>query len=53
MEEKQEIQVTETKKEVSLRTQEGFVEVAKTFLHNNGDIIVPPNYDVNDAVKSL
>lgn len=53
MEEKQEIQFVETKKEVSLRTQEGFVEVAKTFLHNNGDIVVPPNYDVNDAVKSL
>lgn len=53
MEEKQEIQVTETKKEVALRTQEGFIEVANTYLHNNGDITLPPNYDVNDAVKSL
>lgn len=53
MENKQEIQETKQSREVSLRTQEGFVEVAKTFLHNNGDIIVPPNYDVNDAVKAL
>lgn len=53
MEEKQEITNLENKKEISLRTQEGFIETANTFLRNNGQIVVPPNYDVNDAVKNL
>ena len=43
----------EQKNEIALRTSEGFVSVAQNFLKTNGDIVVPPNYDVNDAVKSL
>lgn len=52
MENKNEIIKTEGQ-EVALRTSEGFVATANQFIKNNGEIIIPPNYDVNDAVKAL
>ena len=45
--------VTENENKVSLRTQEGLIAVAQTYLKKNGDVVLPPNYDVNDAVKAL
>lgn len=48
-----EIVKTENENAVALRTSEGFVAVAQDFIKNNGSVIIPPNYDVNDAVKSL
>lgn len=39
--------------EVSLRSGEGFVAIAKDFIKNHGEVILPPNYDVNDAMKAL
>lgn len=53
MEENKDIVVMEDDKKVSLRTQEGLIAVAQTYLKKNGDVILPPNYDVNDAVKAL
>lgn len=53
MEEKQEIITTEENTKVALRTQEGLLAVAQTYLKKNGDVILPPNYDVNDAIKAL
>lgn len=53
-EEKQElVQVEETGNKVALRTQEGLVALAQSYLRKNGDVVLPPNYDVNDAIKSL
>lgn len=40
-------------KEVALRTSEGFVAIANEFIKNHGEVVLPPNYDVNDAVKAL
>ena len=48
-----EIVKTENENAVALRTSEGFVAVAQDFIKNNGSVVIPPNYDVNDAVKSL
>lgn len=53
MENKQEIITVEGENKVSLRTQEGLIAIANTYLKKNGDVILPPNYDVNDAVKAL
>lgn len=52
---KNEIQEVETQKtkEVQLRTQKGFLEVANQYIKVNGDIMLPPNYDVNNAIKGL
>lgn len=52
METKNEIVKTEGK-EVAFRTSEGFIATAQQFIKNHGEVIVPPNYDVNDAVKAL
>ena len=53
-EEKQDlIQVEGTESKVALRTQEGLVALAQSYLRKNGDVVLPPNYDVNDAIKSL
>lgn len=51
--EKNEIITVEGEHKISLRSQEGLVTVAQTYLKKNGDVILPPNYDVNDAVKAL
>ena len=53
MENKQELIEVEGENKISLRTQEGLIAVAQTYLKKNGDVILPPNYDVNDAVKAL
>lgn len=45
--------ITDNENKVSLRTQEGLIAVAQTYLKKNGDVVLPPNYDVNDAVKAL
>ena len=37
----------------TIKNEVGMVAVAEEFLHNNGQIIVPKNYDVAQAVKSL
>ena len=53
-EEKQELVVAEdTGTKVALRTQEGLVALAQSYLRKNGDVVLPPNYDVNDAIKNL
>lgn len=53
-ENKQELVVTEENgAKVALRSQEGLLAVAQTYLKKNGDVILPPNYDVNDAIKAL
>lgn len=52
METKNEVVKTDGK-EVALRTSEGFVAVANEFIKNHGEVVLPPNYDVNDAVKAL
>jgi recombinational DNA repair protein RecT len=39
--------------QVSLRTQAGLVQVAQKYLKENGQIVLPQNYDVNSAIKSL
>lgn len=41
------------KNEIVIRNEAGMVAVAQNFLHNNGEIIIPKNYDVVQAVKSL
>lgn len=41
------------KNEIAIRNEAGMVAVAQNFLHNNGEIIIPKNYDVAQAVKSL
>lgn len=41
------------KNEIMVRNEKGMVAVAEEFLHSNGEIIVPQNYDVAQAVKSL
>lgn len=51
--EKNELVTVEGEHKISLRSQEGLVTVAQTYLKKNGDVILPPNYDVNDAVKAL
>lgn len=51
--EKNEIVKTQGNNEVALRTSEGFIAIANEFVKNHGEIILPPNYDVNDAVKAL
>lgn len=48
-----EIVKIENENAVELRTSEGFVAVANEFLKNHGEVILPPNYDVNNAVKAL
>lgn len=53
MENKQELIEVEGENKISLRTQEGLIAVTQTYLKKNGDVILPPNYDVNDAVKAL
>lgn len=53
MEEKKDLVITENENKVSLRTQEGLIAVAQSYLNKNGDVVLPPNYDVNDAVKAL
>ena len=53
MEQKNEMIEVENNNKISLRTQEGLIAVAQTYLKKNGDVILPPNYDVNDAVKAL
>ena len=54
MENKNEIvEVKESENKVALRSKEGFVAVAQNYLQNDGSVILPPNYDVNDAVKAL
>lgn len=53
MENNNELVITENENKVSLRTQEGLVAVAQSYLQKNGNVILPPNYDVNDAVKAL
>ena len=54
MENKNEIvEVRESENKVALRSQEGLVALAQNYLKNNGSVILPPNYDVNDAVKAL
>lgn len=54
MENKNEIvEVKESENKVALRSQEGLVALAQNYLQNNGSVILPPNYDVNDAVKAL
>lgn len=51
---KEELEIVKTENtSVALRTGEGFVAYAQDFLKNNGSVVIPPNYDVNDAVKSL
>lgn len=51
---KEELELVKTDtSSVALRTDEGFVAVAQNFIKNHGEVIIPPNYDVNDAVKSL
>lgn len=50
---KQEIVEVDTEQKVNLRTQEGLIATAQAYLKKNGDVILPPNYDVNDAVKAL
>lgn len=52
MENKNEIVKAEGK-EIALRTSEGFIATANQFIKNGGEVIIPPNYDVNDAVKAL
>lgn len=37
----------------TIKNESGMVAVAEEFLHNNGAIVIPPNYDVAQAVKSL
>ena len=51
--EKNELIKVDDKNEVALRTSEGFVAVANEFLQKHGEVILPPNYDVNNAVKAL
>ena len=41
------------KNEIAIRNEAGMIAVAQNFLHNNGEIIIPKNYDVVQAVKSL
>ena len=53
MEENKDLVVVENENKVSLRTQEGLIAVAQSYLNKNGDVVLPPNYDVNDAVKAL
>lgn len=53
MEQENEMIEVENNNKISLRTQEGLIAVAQTYLKKNGDVILPPNYDVNDAVKAL
>ena len=54
MEEKKElVAIEENGTKVALRSQEGLLAVAQTYLKKNGDVILPPNYDVNDAIKAL
>lgn len=54
MENKNEIvEVRENENKVALRSQEGLVALAQNYLKSNGSVILPPNYDVNDAVKAL
>jgi recombination protein RecT len=53
MEENKDLVVLENDNKVSLRTQEGLIAVAQSYLKKNGDVVLPPNYDVNDAVKAL
>lgn len=50
---KQELVTTKDNGSVALRTSEGLVAVAQKYLNSNGNIVLPPNYDVNAAVKSL
>lgn len=50
---KKELVKVDEKNEIELRTSEGFVAVANEFIKNHGEVVLPPNYDVNDAVKSL
>ena len=53
-ENKQELVTTEENgTKVALRSQEGLLAVAQTYLKKNGDVILPQNYDVNDAIKAL
>ena len=47
------IEVQEKENKVSLRSQEGLVALAQNYLQNDGSVVLPPNYDVNDAVKAL
>ena len=51
--EKNELVTVEGEHKIALRSQEGLVAIAQTYLKKNGDVILPPNYDVNDAVKAL
>lgn len=51
--EKNELVTVEGEHKITLRSQEGLVAIAQTYLKKNGDVILPPNYDVNDAVKAL
>lgn len=53
MENKNEIVKSTDEKTIALRSQEGLVALAQNYLQNNGSVILPPNYDVNDAVKAL
>ena len=48
-----EIVKTNNEMAVTLRSTEGFVAVAQNYLKSHGEVVLPPNYDVNDAVKSL
>lgn len=42
------------KREIALKSQEGLIEVAHQFVSTKGaEITLPPNYDVNNAVKSF
>lgn len=41
------------KNEIAIKSEKGMVTIAQEFLHNNGEIIIPKNYDVAQAVKSL
>lgn len=51
---KEELEIVKTDtNSVALRTGEGFVAVAQDFIKNHGEVVLPPNYDVNDAVKAL
>lgn len=38
---------------IAINTQAGFLQAAHNFVAKNGTSMLPPNYDVNSAVKSL
>ena len=45
--------MTEIKNEISVRSEAGFLQVAKNFVSGDNGIAVAPDYDVNGAVKYL